>query len=225
MADIKFDSLPEEYKNYFRDCGNLPVYEQARIWLKAYFKDPDVDIAEVYAIAKSFGQYLNNPEETSLEENQAMKFLEKRGETMTPIALRKRLREYDLDRNNRMSLLEYLMMKFDKSVQNFVENDVDGDPTLIANRQAASAECARIQAEIDQLLYKNQELESKVHQGGVGKFAAQQEINDNNQKKIPELRNLLDKAKKVEAKAQKALEEFGSELDRILQQLGLPSAD
>jgi transcription initiation factor TFIIIB Brf1 subunit/transcription initiation factor TFIIB len=110
-------------------------------------------------------------------------------------------------------------------VQNFVENDVDGDPTLIANRQAASAECARIQAEIDQLLYKNQELESKVHQGGVGKFAAQQEINDNNQKKIPELRNLLDKAKKVEAKAQKALEEFGSELDRILQQLGLPSAD
>jgi transcription initiation factor TFIIIB Brf1 subunit/transcription initiation factor TFIIB len=66
---------------------------------------------------------------------------------------------------------------------------------------------------------------TKVHQGGVGKFAAQQEINDNNQKKIPELRNLLDKAKKVEAKAQKALEEFGSELDRILQQLGLPSAD
>lgn len=144
---------------------------------------------------------------------------------MTPLSLRKKLREYDLDRNNKMSLLEYLMMKFGKTVQNFVENDVDGDPALIAARQQATAECMRIQAEIDQLLYKNDELDVKVQQGGVGKFAAQQEINENLNKKIPELRNLLDKARKVEAKAQKVLEDHGSELDRILQQLGLPTPD
>lgn len=75
---VAFDNLPEEYRNYFRDCGLLPVYEQARIWLKAYFKDPDIDIEEVFAIAKHFRQFLNYPEDTALEENQAMKFLEKR---------------------------------------------------------------------------------------------------------------------------------------------------
>jgi hypothetical protein len=225
MADTKIDDLPEEYRSYFRDCGRLPAYEQAKVWLKAYFRDADVDISEVYGIAKSFRTYLNNPDDTELEENQAMKFLEKRGETMTPIALRKKLREYDIDRNNKMSLLEYLMMRYQKTVKHFVENDVDGDPTLIAARNAATAECNKIQAEIDALHARNTELEGVVAKGGVAKFGAQQEIADNTGKKIPELGHQLEKARKVEAKAIKAVEDYGSDLDRMIQELGLPEAD
>jgi len=52
-----------------------------------------------------------------LDEFEAHKFLESLGETLTVIALRERLRQIDVDNNNRMALIEYLIFKYGKSVE------------------------------------------------------------------------------------------------------------
>lgn len=212
---------PEEYTNYFRDCGKLPVNEQAKVWLKAFFRDSDVDVAHVFETAKNFSSYLVKPDDTELEENMALKFLEKSGETTTPLALRKKLREYDVDRNNKLSLLEYLMMKYTRPLDAFVTNDVDCNPDLINARNACTAECDRIEAEIAANLVKIQELHATAEAGGVKKFGAQQEAHDIEHKVNPELKHQLEKARKVEAKAIKAVDEYGSDLDRKIAELGI----
>eukprot|EP00494_Astrolonche_serrata_P026010 UN26271 len=48
----------------------------------------------------------------ALDEFEAHRFLEKRGETLTVIAMRKRLAELDLDKDHCMSLLEYAVSAF-----------------------------------------------------------------------------------------------------------------
>jgi len=55
-----------------------------------------------------------------LDEFEAHKFLESLGETLTVIALRERLRQIDVDNNNRMALIEYLIFKYGKSVEQVV---------------------------------------------------------------------------------------------------------
>lgn len=203
----------------------LPIYEQAKVWLKAYFRDDDVDVKEVYTIAKQFKKFLSHPDSTELEENQAMKFLEMRKEATTPLALRKKLREYDVDRSNKMSLLEYLMMRYHKTVKHFVENDVDCDPQLIAARNAATAEVEKVQEQMHELQDKIADLMAVVNKGGVQKFSAQQEISNINTKQIPELKEKLKKLQKDEQKASKAVDDYGSDLERLLKQYNLPSAD
>jgi len=56
-------------------------------------------------------------EGNDLDEFEAHKFLESLGETLTVMALREKLRQIDVDNNNRMALIEYLIFKYSKSVE------------------------------------------------------------------------------------------------------------
>ena len=71
-----------------------------------------------------------------LDELNSHRFLEKLGETLTVVAMRKRLKELDIDNNKRLSLTEYLICKYDKDPEELV-NAPQGDNTeLVAEAQA-----------------------------------------------------------------------------------------
>jgi len=94
-----------------------------------------------------FGNLLKNllklteekKEGNDLDEFEAHKFLESLGETLTIISLREKLREIDVDNNNRMALVEYLMFKYKKGVDQVVTAP-QGD-----NRKEIEAAQARLE--------------------------------------------------------------------------------
>lgn len=50
-----------------------------------------------------------------MDEFEAHKFLEGRGETLTVKDMRDRLKDIDLDSNNHMAFIEYLLFKYKKT--------------------------------------------------------------------------------------------------------------
>lgn len=73
-----------------------------------------------------------------IDEMQAHVFLEKRKETLTVMALRKRLNALDIDNNKRMALAEYLVDHYGKTPTQLVNAPQgDSDPAALNAAQAA----------------------------------------------------------------------------------------
>jgi len=70
-----------------------------------------------------------------LDEFKAHKFLEDIGETKTVVELRETLRKIDIDMNKRMALVEYLMFKYTRKVEDLVSLP-QGDPRQVDEAQA-----------------------------------------------------------------------------------------
>jgi len=70
-----------------------------------------------------------------LDEFKAHKFLEEIGETKTVVELRETLRKIDIDMNKRMALVEYLIFKFNKKLEDLISLP-QGDPKQIEEAQA-----------------------------------------------------------------------------------------
>jgi len=66
----------------------------------------------------------------SLDQFQSHRFLESAGETKTASALRKDLATIDVDKNNKMSITEYLMFKYQKTASEVI-NAPQGNPEEI----------------------------------------------------------------------------------------------
>jgi len=86
-----------------------------------------------------------------LDEFKAHKFLEDIGETKTVVELRETLRKIDIDMNKRMALVEYLIFKYSKRLEDLVNNP-QGDQKQLDEAQA------KLQAVMDAL----QELQTQL---------------------------------------------------------------
>lgn len=87
-------------------------------------------------------------EACDLDELQSHRVLELLGETMTVVALRKRLKELDIDNNKCMAISEYLLDKYKKTPQVLVKAPQgDVDPVELARCQDA---CEAAAAALDQ---------------------------------------------------------------------------
>jgi len=104
----KFDALTK--KNYVG---------QARWFLNGFWNDgAESETENVWKFAQKMIELDKRKKEgNDLDEFEAHKFLEAQGETLTVIALREKLRQIDIDNNNRMALIEYLIFKYKKSVE------------------------------------------------------------------------------------------------------------
>lgn len=210
---------PAEWVEAFKGYSKLSYPEQAKVFLRAFFMDDNVDVEEVWGLMKSFAAY-GDASHTELEENQAHKFLQDQGNAISAIQLRNALRRYDVDRNNKVSFVEYCMLHFDKDMAALMTNDIDGDPALLAKLASAKDDLKQHDEHKLNLEAKIRELETVVAAGGVKKFAAQQEIEKITQT-FPEHQHQRDLLVKALAKAQKDVDDHGSELDKILFEKGL----
>jgi len=101
---------------------------QAKWMLNGFWDELQGEAEGIYKFWQKFCELdiQNKKEGHDLDEFYSHKFLETLGETLTVIALRERLRQIDLDNNNRMSLLEYLVFRYKKTVEQVV-NSPQGD--------------------------------------------------------------------------------------------------
>lgn len=137
-----------------------PYSEQAQWWLNGFWNQGaekeseniwkvthvfmEVDTGQPMLYGKRVADY---KEGFDLDELKSHVCLEKLGEVLTAIELRKRLKAIDIDANNRMSLSEYLLDKYKKTAQDLV-NAPQGtlDRSLI---EAAQAKCDEAQRLLD----------------------------------------------------------------------------
>lgn len=87
-------------------------------------------------------------EDSDLDEFKSHRILEIMGETCTVVALRKRLKELDIDNNKRMAISEFLLDKFQKTPQELVDSPQGMvDPAKLA---AAEEACTKASNALDQ---------------------------------------------------------------------------
>jgi len=109
--------IEEQFRVKFAEYSNKIYSDQAKIFLNAFWEEGLKGEAEaVWKFTQKFIELdaKKKKEGHDLDEFEAHKFLESLGETMTVVALRERLRTIDLDSNNRMSLVEYLIFRYKK---------------------------------------------------------------------------------------------------------------
>lgn len=160
----------------------LTVGEQAKYFLREFigeFSGSEGGIEEVLDLCDEFVQYTDEKNKavcTELDEIKFHLFLEKRGETMTIVEVREKMRDIDLDSNMKISFMEYCLFKYEKTlVQLFEEKP---------NTSAALLKALDDAIEMHEVVLKaRQEEEDKISQlkvvseaGGVKGMKAKVEL-------------------------------------------------
>jgi len=164
MADWSDEKIKEE----FAKVTAKTINEQANFFLRSFVADFAGNFDEVLDLAEEFKKFA--PKEgvvRELEEDAAHLFLERRGETMTVIELRDALRAIDLDMNKKVSLIEYCLYKYKKSLRELFEEKPGNieallqrlEEAIVAHQKVLEAREAR-----QQLMH---DLEKESESGGV----------------------------------------------------------
>jgi len=112
MADEFFDRLKEVLVK--------SIDEQAKVFLRAFVSEFQGKFEHVLDLVEEFKGYANKAD-GQLDEHQAHIFLEKKGEAATVVEFREKMKQIDIDFNKRVSVLEYLLFKYRKSVKDLFE--------------------------------------------------------------------------------------------------------
>jgi chromosome segregation ATPase len=145
----------------FKEITSKPHTKQAKYWLNGFWESGAKDYAEdVWNFVslmqetetgqkKLYGKRkVEVAEGCDLDEHKAHVFLEKLGETLTVQALRKRLKELDVDLNKRMSLVEYLLCKYKKTPLELV-NSPQGGSASAKQIEAAQLQVKAAQSSVE----------------------------------------------------------------------------
>lgn len=115
------------------------VFKDQAIWaLNGFWDILEKDAEKVWTWTQTLGELHQekHAEGSDLDEFWSHKFLETLGETMTVIEMREKFRKIDADFNKRMSLLEYLMFRYNIEPHAMVTAPQGGDQEQINKAQA-----------------------------------------------------------------------------------------
>jgi chemotaxis protein histidine kinase CheA len=162
--------------------------EQAIWFLNGFWADHEKDTEEVWDLThkmieiqtghpKLYGSRQSKQKEgeeeikegCDVDQFQAHRFLEHFGETKTASALRRELATIDVDKNNRLSLTEYLMFKFGKTITQIVNAPQGGSSEEL---RAAEEKLAEVQTQLQELSVKLEEEKSRAAEAKVQEEAA-----------------------------------------------------
>eukprot|EP00727_Mastigamoeba_balamuthi_P009424 m51a1_g5103 hypothetical protein (399) ;mRNA; r:302401-304203 len=129
------------------------TYAEQAVWFLNGFWDEGLaaEAENVWKWVELFGQLDQERRAggSELDEFWSHKFLESLGETLTVIALRERLRAIDVDNNKRMSLIEYLIFRYNKSINAVLEADQGQNKAEV---EAAQAKVNSAQAAVEEVV-------------------------------------------------------------------------
>jgi hypothetical protein len=143
----------------FAEITALPHSQQGIWWLNGFWDEAEAYAEKVWGMVhemieiqsgrpKLYGSSSKASqvdEGSDLDEVQAHVFLEKRGETLTALALRKRLKDVDVDNNHKMALIEYLLAFYGKTPAEVIASPQGGgDPAALRDAQKAVADAASL---------------------------------------------------------------------------------
>lgn len=108
-----------ELKAKFSQLTSMKYIDQAKWYLNGFWTEGAEQEAEnIWKYTQKFIELDSRQKEgNELDEFWSHKFLESLGETLTVVKLREKLRQIDMDVNGKMALLEYLLFRYEKTVQ------------------------------------------------------------------------------------------------------------
>jgi len=105
----------EAHKEMFNKITRMTFADQAKWFLNAFWKKGTAQEHKetIWQLSKKMEQATKKGAAgCDLDELEAHKFIEALGETLTVIELRERLRKIDVNNDNRMAMVEYLLFKY-----------------------------------------------------------------------------------------------------------------
>lgn len=205
----KAENVSEGWREELNEVIRQFTYiQQAGFFLNAYWEEISEQAEALFEYCLNFAEYdtKNGEDGSFLDEGQTAKFLRSQGEDRTAIGFRKLLAEkICLGKNKagkpdkRMSLLEFVLWKFELDVNDCMTRDQGGHSDTIRKGKRRLKEIEKETAEWNANV---QAMEEKSKLPGNKGFAAKHQLNQGYGKK--ELDNLSREAEKVQKKVRKA---------------------
>jgi len=102
----------------FNEVSSQKYSDQAIFFLNAFWKECGSHAEKIYEYNQGFIALDSKKDDgCDLDEFYSHKFLETYGETMTALELRNAMRKIDINHDNRMSFLEYLLYRYEQTVE------------------------------------------------------------------------------------------------------------
>lgn len=122
MADEEKKVGKEENMKEFCRIGKEYNYKKQGIfYLNAYFNEEEAEKVYGYVQLASQLDDKRGEDGNAMDEFQSHRFLEKQGQTLTVVAMRKELKKIDIDTDNKMSLLEYCVYHYKLNIDELME--------------------------------------------------------------------------------------------------------
>eukprot|EP01098_Paradermamoeba_levis_P012570 TRINITY_DN5532_c0_g1_i1.p1 TRINITY_DN5532_c0_g1~~TRINITY_DN5532_c0_g1_i1.p1 ORF type:complete len:251 (-),score=115.73 TRINITY_DN5532_c0_g1_i1:23-775(-) len=161
-----------QYMNQFKELMAKSIDEQAKAFLRAFVMDFQGKFSQVLDLVEEFRPFASA--DGTMDEMQAHLFLEKKGEATTVVAFREKLKQIDLDFNKKVSILEYLLFKYNKSLKQLFEAKPSAH--LIKLLEDSIAQYQAVFKEKQEREQKIAELEKVIAQGGKEAAKAKAEL-------------------------------------------------
>eukprot|EP01120_Amphizonella_sp_Union-15-10_P011224 TRINITY_DN4707_c0_g2_i1.p1 TRINITY_DN4707_c0_g2~~TRINITY_DN4707_c0_g2_i1.p1 ORF type:complete len:247 (+),score=89.40 TRINITY_DN4707_c0_g2_i1:56-796(+) len=169
--------MADDYKSQFRDVTrSQSVDEQAMTFLRAFVGDFQGRFEEILQLAEEFKSFVSQTEGKiqELDEFDAHRFLEKRGETKTVKDMRLDLQSIDLDSSKKVSFIEYLLFKYKKSLKDLFT--AKPNTAALAKLEKAIQQYKGVFEEKKKKEQRVKELEAIVAKGGKEAAKAKVEL-------------------------------------------------
>jgi len=163
---------PKHLKRQFKDICSSPIDKQAEYWLKSFVKEFTGKVPDLMELAEEFKAYLpddgsDQSRATSLDAFQAHVYLERKGEVLSAVELRRVMRDICADDADvtRFSFIEYLVWSYQKTLAELfvVKPHSMLDEPLLRGLHAAMHNYQEAKAQHDA---KTEELKEAVEEHG-----------------------------------------------------------
>ncbi len=165
----QFNITPAEVQRRFADLVQQSVDEQAMAFLRAFVVEFSGKFEEVLLLAEQFkGFHEKNQKTASLDQFQALRFLESRGETRTASDLRATLQFIDASHSSsELNFVEYLLVNYKKHPAALFEDTGNANAELIRKLEEAIENYRRVFREKKEREEKKEELKAKADAGDL----------------------------------------------------------
>jgi hypothetical protein len=173
MAQLPVNQ-PKKLKEFSQVARELCYKEQACFFLNAYWAEFSEEAPKCWEYVLKFSEYdlKKHNEGVSLDEFESARFLEYFGQAMTVIERRQALKEIDIDTDNKMSFLEYVVWRFKLDIETLMTRPQG------TNEELKKAELAlkEVQSEISSIEKQKERLEEAAKGQGVKAKKANAEL-------------------------------------------------
>jgi len=200
---------PDQLMKKFKEITALSTDEQTKFFLKRFAADFIGSFQSILDLAGEFLRYAPSQDAPDLDEFQAHRFLEKKNETLTVVELRSYLKELDLDKNNKLAFIEYLLYKNKKTlVELFTPPPGGPSPAALAALDEAITTYQNVVNKKNTFEKRREELLKIIaEEKGIKKADAQKELDTIKGAYEINLQKDTMNARGAKARAQKAVED------------------
>jgi uncharacterized protein YoxC len=232
--------LPDEWLDTFRSFYGMMIYthllhspimiidmtvfEQAKVFMRSFFRDDDIDCRHVCQMAKQFKDYvIEDPNLTvgEISKRRALTFLQMVDKPMSLMELKAYLEQHESERAA-MSFIEFALYYYEKPLHELFTKDVDGNLELLRKMNHLKQDIKKIEAQKQPLLTAISELEQVVNAGASTKvYEASRKIEEIRTKQVKPLDMKISEIEENMAKLQEDIDREGSHLDDVLMEMDL----